>query len=962
MTHPPTPQQRRAVEHLHGPMLVVAGAGSGKTKVLVARIANLIRNHNVAPEEILAVTYTDNAAANIRARVQDLLGSERDISGLQTETFHSYCNSLLVRHERGFKLVDGLDLKVYLNLRVPELPLKHFTKAASPGQFISDLLDFNTRCQDDLIGVAEYQRYIAKLESDPSIPLPRVAAAKLMADMHRDEVLARCREIASVYDHVEKLLRSKGWGTYGHMIVDAVALLQDKKILSQERQRTRFILIDEFQDSNFGQIELAQLLAGDTANIFAVGDPDQAIYRFRGATSEAFEEFKRRFPKMQQVTLDHNFRSVPAVLKTAFAVISKNFSLERKPLISGRAEEAKKTGHPLPDFNPEAVVTPDHITEAKTLIDSIVARREETGLKWSDFAILYRAHKNRAEVVTECAERGIPLDVRGVDVLGSSEVRDLLAAIRIAITPDDSVSIFRLAALPQFKIDPVKLQFALTSAKRGTAVDTVLREVPNGKNLLDALAVARKQIASMKLNASASVELLIKTFALPVSAPQKAFRKFVSDWEKKPIAEKGDLEEFVTYLDCYIAQGGKVCLPDSDSKTAPDSIQLMTVHSAKGLEFKHVYIVRVNQGTFPPNNRDPLFEFPQALSRSKASDLPTTKELHDAEERRLFYVGITRSEDSVAIYGKLKGKGPTGYVKELIANKELKGIISVRNITETRFDIHASAPAYVPIGRWLMMPSLPRLAKLKLSATAIDSYDSCTLRYKIEREWQIPGELAAAQQYGSAVHTVLRAYYEAVRAGKMLELETVLTCFRDAIQNAGIADQHQLKLYTEQGLRQLTVFVESRAGQPQPKVLATEKAFEFEVGGVSVQGRMDRIDELSDSAVAIEDYKAGAAKNEEHADKSMQLTVYALAAKSLGKSAERLTFYSLENNVTVATQRTDDELAEAEEKISEIAAGIRAGDFNPKEGRHCSWCPYTSICPAKEEALFQIGRAAGSVQ
>src|SRR4051812_38572591 len=152
-------------------MLVVAGAGSGKTKVLVARIANLIRNHNVAPEEILAVTYTDNAAANIRKRVQELLGDERDISGLQAETFHSYCNRLLARHERGFKLVDGLDLKVYLNLRVPALPLKHFTKAASPGQFISDLLDFNTRCQDDLIGVEDYQAYVAKLEGDPKIPL-----------------------------------------------------------------------------------------------------------------------------------------------------------------------------------------------------------------------------------------------------------------------------------------------------------------------------------------------------------------------------------------------------------------------------------------------------------------------------------------------------------------------------------------------------------------------------------------------------------------------------------------------------------------------------------------------------------------------------------------------------------------------------------------------------------------------
>jgi RecB family exonuclease len=249
-----------------------------------------------------------------------------------------------------------------------------------------------------------------------------------------------------------------------------------------------------------------------------------------------------------------------------------------------------------------------------------------------------------------------------------------------------------------------------------------------------------------------------------------------------------------------------------------------------------------------------------------------------------------------------------------------------------------------------------------LSASSIDSYDQCPLRYKIEREWKIPGELSAATQFGAAIHTVMRAYYEAIKAGKRLGLNAVLECFQDAIRSAKIDDPHQLRLYTEQGVRQLTAFVEARADQSAPEVLATEKPFEFEIGGVRVIGRIDRIDKVSAKGVAIEDYKTGSPKDEPTAKKSMQLTIYAMAAKSMGLSAEKLTFYNLEGNTTVSTERSSDQLARAEEKIAEIAAGIRSGEFDPKPGYHCSWCAYSSICPAKEEKLFQISRAAGSIQ
>jgi DNA helicase-2/ATP-dependent DNA helicase PcrA len=201
VSKPPTPQQLIAIEHFRGPMLVVAGAGSGKTTVLAKRIAHLIQHHRISPEHILAVTYTENAAENLRKKVTQYLGDNVDATALQARTFHSYCSDLGHRHGRKFELVVDIDLQIFLNLHLPELPLKHFTKAASPGQFIRDLMEFITRCHDELVSADDYKAYIQRLESNSSIPLPRVSKSS-GKELSREEVLARCHEIANVYEFV----------------------------------------------------------------------------------------------------------------------------------------------------------------------------------------------------------------------------------------------------------------------------------------------------------------------------------------------------------------------------------------------------------------------------------------------------------------------------------------------------------------------------------------------------------------------------------------------------------------------------------------------------------------------------------------------------------------------------------------------------------------------------------------
>src|SRR5208337_3134957 len=321
-----------------------------------------------------------NSAAEMMTRVRgELKGTA--IDGLQACTFHAWCNGLLHRCGAGFGVLDEKDLWVFLRRRIRDLRLKHFVRAANVGQFLDSLLDFMRRCQDELVGPEQYARYVERLERG-EVPLPRVTRSKKQAELADGEILERCQEIARVFATVENMLREKNLGTFGHMITRAHRLLKDDPtLLEEERRRTRFLLVDEFQDANFAQVEMLSLLAGPEANVFAVGDPDQAIYQFRGASSEAFTLFASKFPAARIVVLGKNRRSLPPILSCAFGIVNENpavfsptplqkgitISYQRTPLESLRDEEAKQKGETTSAPLVEIVAWRDKEVEAADL-------------------------------------------------------------------------------------------------------------------------------------------------------------------------------------------------------------------------------------------------------------------------------------------------------------------------------------------------------------------------------------------------------------------------------------------------------------------------------------------------------------------------------------------------------------------------------------------------------------------
>jgi superfamily I DNA/RNA helicase/RecB family exonuclease len=959
-------RQLEAIEHVAGPMLVVAGAGTGKTAVLVERVARLIEAEHARPEEIVAVTYTLEAAAELRQRVKERVGPLR-AKALRADTLHGFANGLIQDAGRGFGTLDEKDLSVYLRRRLRELRLERFQKAAQPAKFLDDLLDFFRRCQDELVEPATYETYVERVARG-ELPLPRVSKSKEASELPREEVLARCREIARIYRTVEEMLRQDNLGTFGHQIVGAVRLLQeDAGVLARERARTRFLLVDEFQDSNLAQIELVTLLAGEAQNLFAVGDPDQAIFRFRGATSAAFDEFLRRFPEARTVRLEINYRSTSKILQCAHALIQKNppvtrpgsglgKEFERQALWSAREEEAARAGQPLTAAAVEMVLAGEPHAEAAEVAQTIHERHDLLECPWSDFAILYRQHSHRRLLVEELERQGVPYAVGGLDVLETGPVRDLLACLRVVESAADSVSLLRLAAQPQFAVDGVRLRNLLAKEKDPAGFRKALERFPGGKRLLKARDEAARAATPRLVTLSSLIPPLAETFGLSLdSLPLAAFRKFVEAWEGKPLPGEKTLRGFLEYLEYFVEAGGTV---PAGGEAAEDAVRLMTIHTAKGLEFRQVFVVRSDwrgQASYHEN----LFELPPELRSSATGEDP--KEVHAQEELRLFYVAMTRACDALTLSsGCLGGKKepiPKRYLRQLAEEKSVKSCWQERNAPPYTVDVEASEAGVSAVAPWMLLPPRWAPGELPLSATGVESYQRCPLQFKIKKDWNLPEEPSAAMQYGGAMHKVLKDYYDAARAGQPLTPQQVAEAFREEFAKAAIEDSYQRTLYERQGLEQLERFLAARAGEPAPEVVDTERTFQVEIGGAQIRGRVDRLDRAGDGVVIV-DYKTGRPKDQEDADDSLQLSIYALAAQRQWKlEARRLVFYNLETNQAIETVRSQKELDEAEKLVRIAAENIAQGNFDAKPGWHCRWCSYRSLCPATEERLFTIQRA-----
>jgi DNA helicase-2/ATP-dependent DNA helicase PcrA len=644
------PSQRAAVEHELGPMLVLAGAGSGKTRVVTHRIARLIERGAPA-RSILAVTFTNKAAAEMRERVVSLVGA-KVAKDLRVSTFHRF----------------GLDV---LGAETRALGLRG-TRFA--------IFD-----QGDQAGVVREILRDLKLGKnyDVGAVLARISNAKnAFLTPEEWEDAQRAGKGVDDYDEVAMLvfpryqaaLRSLQAFDFDDLICEVVLLWRRRPdVLERWQQRFRYLIVDEYQDTNRAQLELTRMLGGAHKNVMVVGDDDQSIYAWRGADVRNILSFEDHFPGAKVVKLEHNYRSVRAVLDVATAVLAKG-SARRHPktLIPTRTS----------DDRVQVIVAADPDVEASCVGADIQRLIEDEAVRPKEIAVLYRSNVLAAAIESALKERAIPIRmIGGQQFFERKEVKDLIAYLRVVLNPSDEMSLRRIINYPARGVGDVALQ---RMASHATAHDLSLwdvalrphavRELPPAamegcRALVRIVESMRAQLdsASPASVARALVaEIGLKEDIFAGSTTNQAAARRWSNVEsllavlsRREEQGKGDRERFAEFLRLIALR------QDGDEEEATDRVTLSTIHGSKGLEWRHVFLVGLEEGLMP---------HARALD-DRATDATPDGEpaVSLDEERRLFYVAVTRAKDTLALSrakvrgqrGKLAARSPSRFLLEI---------------------------------------------------------------------------------------------------------------------------------------------------------------------------------------------------------------------------------------------------------------------------------------------------------
>jgi DNA helicase-2/ATP-dependent DNA helicase PcrA len=983
---PLNPEQRAAVEHGDGPLLVVAGAGTGKTRVITERIRHLLESDpNLPGENILGLTFTDKAAGEMKHRVVQAAGERA--KDVWLSTFHKFCiERILQVEDEKIQALDEIDHGILLRRRIAELELDRFKRLAEPAQFLKDFVKFFSRCQDELVTPDAYQGYVDALRGKY---LQQRASMEADARAIAEEELAKQDEVARAYRVSERLLRERSLVTFGAQLMQSVERLRsDAALLERVRGQYKHILVDEFQDTNVAQLELLWLLAGERRNIVAVGDDDQAIYRFRGASFGSFTIFLERFCGLQGATsaaatkdylvsLSQNYRSTQRILRVAGQVIKQN---ERSTLLPEKQLTTQKA-----DGDKIRVVEFARPEEEAHWVASEIERLHDAGAAWKTFAVLYRNHTHREHLLGALRRRQIPFVIRKFSILSSTLVRDLLAYLRLIGNPGDNVSCARVLAAPYWGLEPrdlIRLIERADKNKRKSLSDEMeaaKSEAPFDREgvRLGELVAMLDELRRMARSSSARdiLEELIgrlRLAPLPSDADRQYLDRlveFVKEWDRK--SEGKRLRDFLEYLGYFQELGGDISLGE---ETAEDAVQLMTVHSAKGLEFPRVFILRLAKGDFPVREHHPIFEFPLDLMKEEKP----RGDFHHQEERRLFYVALTRARQQLTLSTIVnKRKKESLFLEDFLQDPKIQKFdiaqstprVEVpateetaqpaaassepsRLFGDTQVSSHGSTGAYSQVALWAKAYHPPRPEPLQVSASAIKDYLECPMKYQFKYSWGVRGGPNSALTFGVVMHTTIGEFAQRMHEAKKVPLDEVLATYDREWYSAGFVDDYHEGEYRKEGRRELEEFHKTYLESP-PDMMYQEKPFELPLeNDVVITGRIDQINRIKGNRVEIVDYKTGRPKDAKKVAQDFQLSVYALAAKEvLELEPERLVLYYLMNNEAVATTRDAKALAATKTTIAEVASQIRGRQFPAKPGFGCKYCDYKPLCPAHEQLV-----------
>ncbi|HVZ67177.1 MAG TPA: ATP-dependent DNA helicase [Patescibacteria group bacterium] len=943
-------QQKEAVEHKSGPLLIIAGAGTGKTTVITERIKHLIVDEGVSPSDILALTFTEKAAFEMQERVDILL--PYGYTNLWIHTFHSFCDRILrdeghsIGLDPGYKLMTEAEAVLLLTRNIFDLGLKMFKPLGNPTKFLDALLTHFSRLADEDITPSEYIEWAEK---------------KAPAEEKEQYV-----ELANAFKAYQDIKVKNSVMDFSDLISNVLLLFRTRpEVLKRYQKMFKQILVDEFQDTNFAQNELAILLAGDDKNITVVADDDQSIYRFRGAAVSNVLQFKKNFPNAKIITLTNNYRSTQPILDASYQLIQNN-NPNRLEIVESIDKKLKSNSKIL-----KSKIELIHELRSEDEADQIAKTIQELVKKnyeYSDIAILVRANNHAHPITNALARYKIPYQFLGPGYLfQQEEIKDLIAYLTFLTNLSDTVSLFRVLSMDVFGISYVDLNYLLNFAKKKNLTlfesihitdQTFLK--PETKEKLESFRkmVERHmqrskteqagQILYYFLLDSGLFETLNKTDSVKEERRVQNIAKFF-DRIKNFETERPDSNIFiiVEWLNLMLQMGDSPTAADVDIKDR-NAVNILTVHASKGLEFKIVFLVNLVSDRFPSRERKEKIPLPQGILKEEIDE---NSDFHMEEERRLFYVGITRAKEHLFMtaadyYGggkrakkispfvfeaqpKLKNKvETTKRVQQLSLTEVLSNYQNEDQTAETKPPYKVSYITY----------------------SNLQMFDICPLHYKAKVIFNIPTPTVFVQSFGISLHNTLYNFYKLIQEGAKPNEADLLNILKEE----WISDGYQNKKHEEEKYDQAIEILKEFYKTENPKniiPIGLEMPFTFTLkNGVKVFGKIDRIDNTQ-NGIEIIDYKTGADNPKAHEAHELQLAMYALAATRvkdpvLNRKPEEisLSLYFLENNTKKTMTFTSSDLEKLEDELIEKIAQIETSEFKCSGNVLCINCEYKMLC------------------
>jgi DNA helicase-2/ATP-dependent DNA helicase PcrA len=1038
--------QRAVVTHPGGPLLVVAGAGTGKTRTLTRRFAWLVEQ-GMPADCILALTFSSPAAAEMRERLEDLL--EAPYEELNVLTFHAFCVKLLQDEalEAGvdpfFSPVTPADRLALLLERIDELSLRHHEIRGNPAPLLASFVSRIDRLKDELVSAADVLAWAEQLPSDGDAASARAC---------------REREFARLYADHDRLLGERGALDFGDLIVRAFRLLHEcPHVRERTARRFRHVLVDEYQDTNFAQGMLLRLLVEEHRNVTVVGDDDQAIYRFRGASHKNLLDFGREFRDAETVRLERNFRSGRRILVGAGAVVEPIDARLKKKLTGASGGRVRFWRARSERAQAQAVAA-----EAERLIAGGVAPEA--------ISVLVRSVKAEGAVVAAALEeRAIPFRTCGAAAyFQRAEVRDVLAWLRALADPNDSGAVVRALSRPPVELRSVDVA-RLTQLARRRKLDmpSAVAAALEGPQLSEEGRDRARAFLRLYRSASTAFEdrrpdafvmRLIERIGL---RRQQVFATHADTVERlRNIAKLPELataymrrepqataRDFARYL-AAVAESG---LREEEAVGQPSApaVSVMTMHAAKGLEFDHVFVLGLSAAAMPGPYRAQAADVPDELLKERLDSAPA-RTAHEGEMRRLLHVAMTRARKGLVLAwaeGGAPGSTPrpSPFYEEARAALEIdeelfeeelfgpaEGLHSTFRLMrdelldtvarvggrlgemrlDTYLDVDQAVSRYLELIKvaalierakegqsletalpevneilaqcatpeqrevfaesgldgWLrdterdlarrpsgapngsepsLDPFIPRRGRgLMLSASDIDTYRICPLKYKFARVFRIPQEPTIHQRFGIVLHQVLERFH-AEDDGSLARL---MELFEISWRRSGFGASDDEQQFRERAVAALERYWrEDRDSEAEP--VWFERSFAFRLGPHLLRGRVDRVDRHPDGSYELIDYKTGKAKTEDELREDVQLSLYQMGAREswrLETSAQSYLYVLTGERVPV--EHSDEELERVKATVSEIAGGILKQRFDPTPSAEvCRFCDYRIICPAAEK-------------